>query len=102
MFHCLKRLSEILPDVREDYVHIVSADRDQVGDDKGGGGPADQKDGQKAQSLRPPQHLSPMWDLESPSAQKNTHLPQCSDPGRLTHVEFHRQSHGGVNKKKKR
>lgn len=48
MFNYLKRLNEILPDVWEDYIHVISGDRDQVGDDKGGRGPANQKDGQKA------------------------------------------------------
>lgn len=70
MFNSLKRLNGILPDVWEDYIHVISVDRDQVGDNKGGGGPTDQKDGQKAQSLRPPEHLSQMWDLKSLSAQK--------------------------------
>lgn len=98
MFNSLKRLNEILPDVREDYIHVISVDRDQVGDNKGGGRPADQKDGQKAQSLRPPEHLSQTCDLKSPSA----HLFQCSDPGRVRHEELYRQSHGGVNQKKKK
>lgn len=68
MFDFLKRLDKILPDVREDYIHIISADRNQVGDNKGGGGPDDQKDGQKAQPLRPREHRGQMWVLKNHSA----------------------------------
>lgn len=56
MFNLLNRLNKALPDVWEDYIDIISVNRDQVGDNKGGGGPDDQKHGQKAQSL----HLGQM------------------------------------------
>lgn len=102
MFYCLKRLNEISPDVREDYIHVISVDRDQVGDNKGGGGPADQKDGQKAQSLRPPEHLGQMWDLKSPSGPtlpsgRFTVLVEWSFSGVLPTVTWWREP-----KKKKR
>lgn len=63
MLNLLNRAKKILPDIWEDYVDIISGNRDQVGDNKGGGGPADKKHGQNAQTLRQPQHLGQMCDL---------------------------------------
>lgn len=69
MFNLLNCLKKILPDIWEDYVDIMSVNRDQVGDNKGGGGAADQEHGQTAQPLHQPQHLGQMCDLrESRSA----------------------------------
>lgn len=45
MFNLLNRLKKFLPDIWEDYVDIMSVNRDQVGDNKGGGGAADQEHG---------------------------------------------------------
>lgn len=100
MFNLLNRLNKILPDVWEDYIDIISVNRDQVGDNKGGGGPDDQKHGQKAQSL----HLGQMCDLQKSWSAHDRHtcVRPISHPGRLRLVVFYRQSHGDVSNVKKR
>lgn len=98
MFNLLNRPNKILPDVWEDDIDIISVNRDQVGDNKGGGGPDDQKHGQKAQSL----HLGQMCDLQKSRAAQDKRLRLISHPGRLMLVVLYRQSHGDVNKVKER
>lgn len=84
MLNLMNRLNEILPDVWEDYIDIFSVNRDHVGDNKGGGGPADQKDGQKAQSLQP-EHPDQMCDLQKSRSvhDKHTCVRLISHSGRL-------------------
>lgn len=66
---------KILPDVWEDYIDIISVNRDQIGDDKVGGGPADQKKGQKAQSL----HLGQICNLQKSRPAHDEH--RCVQEG---------------------
>lgn len=54
-------LSPNLPYVGKDYVHITSANRNQVGDDESAGGPHDQERRQEAETLREPKHLGWWW-----------------------------------------
>lgn len=100
MLNLMNRLNEILPDVWEDYIDIFSVNRDHVGDNKGGGGPADQKDGQKAQSLQP-EHLDQMCDLQKSRSVHDKHTCSAYFTFRKI-VVLYRQSHGDVNNVKKK